>query len=104
MSNTSSTSSTCSPGIRSRIGRGAAGCTTFMGAYPAAGADARIAGDGSVGERDVVASRWTMTGTHRGDFQCVPPTGRQVTMAGIDQSRVVDGKVAEHWAQFDVIG
>jgi predicted ester cyclase len=51
-----------------------------------------------------VATRWTITGTHRGDFQGVPPTGRPVTMAGVDISRFVDGRIAEHWAQFDVLG
>jgi predicted ester cyclase len=29
--------------------------------------------------------------------QGVTATGRQVTMAGIDLSRVVDGKIAERW-------
>ena len=51
-----------------------------------------------------MASRWIMTGTHRGDFMGVPPTGRPITMKGIDFSRVVHGKIAEHWAQFDAIG
>ena len=82
----------------------AAGWAAFMGAFTTAFPDAQISVDGSIEERDMVASRWTITGTHRGDFQGVPPTGRQVTMAGIDISRVVDGKIAEHWAQFDVIG
>src|SRR5919199_748502 len=82
----------------------AGGWAAFMGALVAAFPDAQIAVDGAVGERDMVASRWTLTGTHRDHFQGVPPTGRQVTMAGIDFSRVVDGKIAEHWAQFDVMG
>jgi predicted ester cyclase len=34
----------------------------------------------------------------------VPATGRQITINGIDMSRVVDGKIAEHWAQFDIVG
>lgn len=51
-----------------------------------------------------ISSRWTITGTHKGEFQGVPPSGRQITMNGIDMSRVVEGKLAEHWAQFDVIG
>jgi predicted ester cyclase len=50
-----------------------------------------------------VASRWTITGTHRGTFQGVPATGRLITFSGIDFSRVVEGKVAEHWAQFDLL-
>ena len=82
----------------------AAGWEAFMGAFTAALPDAQISVEGSVAERDLVASRWTITGTHRGEFQGVPPTGRQVTMSGIDISRVVDGKVAEHWAQFDLLG
>jgi steroid delta-isomerase-like uncharacterized protein len=76
----------------------------FIGAFTAAFPDAQISIDGSVAERDTVANRWTLTATHRGDFQGVPPTGRQVTMAGIEYNRFVDGKVAEHWGQFDVLG
>ena len=71
----------------------------FTGAFP----DAQISVEASVAERDVVASRWTITGTHRGTFQGVPATGRLVTFSGIDFSRVVEGKVAEHWAQFDLL-
>ena len=82
----------------------AAGWAAFMGAFTTALPDAQIIVEGSLAERDLVASRWMITGTHRGAFQGVPPTGRQVTMAGIDISRVVDGKIAEHWAQFDVVG
>jgi len=82
----------------------AAGWATFVRAFTTAFPDAQISLNGSIGDRDMVASRWTITGTHRGEFQGVPATGRQVTMAGIDVSRVVDGKVDEHWAQFDVIG
>lgn len=82
----------------------AAGWAAFMGTFTTAFPDAQISVDGVVAERDLVASRWTITGTHRGDFQGVPPTGRQVAIAGIDFSRVVDGKIAEHWAQFDLIG
>jgi steroid delta-isomerase-like uncharacterized protein len=72
---------------------------TFTTAFP----DAKIRIEDAVSDGDTVASRWTITGTHRGDFQGVPPTGRPITMKGVDFSRVVDGRVAEHWAQFDVL-
>jgi steroid delta-isomerase-like uncharacterized protein len=81
-----------------------AGWGGFLEAFTTAFPDAQISVADSFGARDLVATRWTISGTHRGDFQGVPPTGRAVTMAGIDISRIVDGKVAEHWAQFDVIG
>jgi len=82
----------------------AQGWAGFMGLFATAFPDAQIGVESSISEGDVVASRWTMNGTHRGDFMGVPPTGRQITMKGIDFSRVVDGKIAEHWAQFDAMG
>ena len=66
--------------------------------------DAQITVEASVAERDIVATRWTITGTHRGIFQGVPATGRVVTIPGIEFSRVVDGKIVEHWAQLDLVG
>ena len=75
----------------------------FLSAFSTAFPDARIAVDASVAERDMVASRWMLTGTHRAEFQGVPPTGKAVTMAGIEFNRIADGKIAEHWAQFDLL-
>jgi steroid delta-isomerase-like uncharacterized protein len=79
------------------------GWAGFMAMFTSALPDARIAIDNAVEEGDLVSSRWTITGTHQGNFQGVPATGTRVTMAGVDMSRVVDDKVAEHWAQFDLI-
>jgi steroid delta-isomerase-like uncharacterized protein len=81
-----------------------AGWDAFMQIFVTAFPDAQITVGGSFGEGDMVASRWTITGTHGGDFQGVPATGRPVSVAGVDMSRFVDGKIAEHWAQFDVLG
>lgn len=80
-----------------------AGWMQYMSAFTAGLPDAQIFVDSSIGERDLVASRWTLTGTHRGTFQGVPATGRQITITGVDLSRVVNGKITEHWAQFDVL-
>ncbi|MCE5288781.1 MAG: ester cyclase [Nocardiaceae bacterium] len=81
-----------------------AGWAEFMGMFVAGFPDVQISIDSAVTERDTVASRWTMTGTHRGDFLGNAATGRQISITGIDFSRVVDGKIAEHWAQFDGLG
>ena len=40
-------------------------------------------------------------GTHRGDFQGLPPTNREVAFTSVELNRMVDGKVAEHWFEFD---
>lgn len=81
-----------------------AGWGAFMQSFTTAFPDAQIAVGSSISERNLVATRWTITGTHHGTFQGVPASGRQITMEGVDFSRVVDGKIAEHWAQFDMIG
>jgi steroid delta-isomerase-like uncharacterized protein len=75
----------------------------FMVEFTQAFPDAQISVEASMAERGLVASRWTIAGTHGGSFQGVPATGRLISFAGCDFSRVVDGKVAEHWAQFDLM-
>jgi steroid delta-isomerase-like uncharacterized protein len=50
-----------------------------------------------IGEGDVVVAYWTNTGTHQGDFMGIPPSGRTVTISGIDIHRLRDGRMAEHW-------
>jgi len=81
----------------------AQGWSAFLHSFVAAFPDAQVGIDGSVSGGDAVASRWTITGTHRGEFQGIPPTGRPIAMPGVDFSRVVNGKIAEHWAQFDIM-
>lgn len=50
-----------------------------------------------VSEGDKVVGRFLMRGTHRGEFMGVAPTGRSVTMGGIDVVRVAGGKISEFW-------
>ena len=50
-----------------------------------------------ISEGDKVVGRFTMRGTHTGEFMGVPPTGRRVTMSGIDIVRVAGGKISEFW-------
>lgn len=50
-----------------------------------------------ISEGDKVVGRFLMRGTHRGEFMGVAPTGRSVTMSGIDIVRVADGKISEFW-------
>jgi steroid delta-isomerase-like uncharacterized protein len=52
-------------------------------------------------EGDRVAERWTGRGTHRGEFQGIAPTGKQVVVPGGVFYRIADGKIAEFRGQFD---
>jgi steroid delta-isomerase-like uncharacterized protein len=73
----------------------------FMAAFTAGFPDARISIESCIEEGDTVVSRWTLTGTHQGAFQGIPPTGRAVKFTGIEFNRVADGKFVEHWSMFD---
>lgn len=50
-----------------------------------------------IGEGDTVVAYWTNTGTHQGEFMGIPPTGRTVTISGVDVHRLREGRMAEHW-------
>lgn len=57
-----------------------------------------------VAEDDLVAFTWEFAGVHRAPFAGIPPTGRAVTLAGINVERLADGRIVEHWSQFDLAG
>jgi predicted ester cyclase len=46
----------------------------------------------------------TFTATHLGEFQGLPPTGKQVRLSIMHIDRVEDGKIVEHWGQGDALG
>jgi predicted ester cyclase len=51
-----------------------------------------------------IAWRWTLTGTHYGPFLGAPPTGKRVTMTGMNIQRVANRVVVEHWTNADQLG
>lgn len=53
---------------------------------------------------DLVATRVTWRGTHLGEFQGIPPTGRAFEVMGMHFDRLADGKIVEHWGLFDAVG
>ncbi len=57
-----------------------------------------------VAEGDTVAGRVTMSGTHQGTFQGMPPTGRSFRQAQMHFVRFRDGKGVEHRAVRDDLG
>jgi steroid delta-isomerase-like uncharacterized protein len=51
---------------------------------------------------EMVATRKTFHGTHKGEFLGVPPTGKHMAFRVVDLLRVSDGKMREHWNVVDV--
>lgn len=60
--------------------------------------------DDEIAEGDKIAKRWTVTGTQKGEFMGIPPTGNHVTITGISFYRFADGKVVETWWSQDALG
>jgi len=50
-----------------------------------------------------VAVRWSATGTHRGTFLGVPPTGKRVHFCGIETLRIAESLIAERAGEWDGI-
>ena len=57
-----------------------------------------------VAEGDRVACRLTMRGTHLGEFNGFPPTGRRFEVAEFIHERWEDGRARELWALPDLTG
>ena len=55
-------------------------------------------------EGELVAFRSTMTGTHRGPFQGLLPTGKQISVAHMHFVRFVNGKMSDLWHVWDMAG
>lgn len=53
---------------------------------------------------DRVLTRFVWTGTHRGDFLGVPPTGRGVSVWGMVIDRLVDGRIEDTRILMDTLG
>jgi steroid delta-isomerase-like uncharacterized protein len=72
----------------------------FLTAFP----DAHVTIEEEFADGDYVIHRGYTTGTHQGEFQGIPPTGKQVKMKTIDIWRVANGKMVENWVQMDMLG
>ncbi len=65
----------------------------FRAAFP----DVIFVLEDGVAEGDLTAARWHWEGTHQGEFAGIAPTGRRLSVRGMDFYRVRDGRIAEHW-------
>ena len=56
-----------------------------------------------IAEEDKVWVRFTGTGTHKGEWRGLAPTGRKVTFRGVQIWRLVDGKVVSKDSILDLL-
>jgi steroid delta-isomerase-like uncharacterized protein len=83
---------------------GAEGVKRFFAMFRDAFPDVSVTVDELVAEGDRVAVATTLTGTHQGELMGFAPTGRPVSVTGIDVVRIADGRIAEHRGLTDIVG
>ena len=66
--------------------------------------DLHIALEEQIADGEKLANRFTMQGTHHGEFMGMPATGKPIMVTGIDVLRFAHGKIVEHWANADMLG
>ncbi len=74
--------------------------TLFSTAFPAS----RVELVCLAGEGDKVAVHFSFSGTHKGTFLNVPPTGKSFNVTGTGIFRLKDGKLVENRVVFDALG
>lgn len=83
---------------------GREGFKRLVHAWRAAFPDMRETPSLLLSDGDWVVARFTLEGTHRGDFYGIPATQRKVTAEGVDLLRFRDGLIAEWIYYEDALG
>lgn len=72
----------------------------YLEAFP----DLQATVEDQIAEGDLVVTRGTMRGTHLGALERIPPTGKKVTVSGVEIFRIQNGKIVEGWHWEDETG
>ncbi len=54
-----------------------------------------------LGDGNFVVTRWTTTGTQRGELMGIKPTNRRAVTHGCSVSQIKDGKPVHDWIYWD---
>lgn len=66
--------------------------------------DIHIAVHETLAEGEKITLRWTCTGRHTGNGLGIPATGRPIHVTGLSIMRVENGRLAEAWQNWDMLG
>ncbi len=72
--------------------------TSWRKAFP----DSHLTIEEQVAKDDKVATRWTFTGTHKGTFRGIAPTGKRVSFSAMYFYRFANAKVVEIHAMVNI--
>ena len=79
------------------------GAKQSLGMFFAAFPDLRTMAEDMVAEGDKVVAHVYASGTHKGEFQGMPATGKQIKIEGFEMLRIAGGKLVERWGVFDAL-
>ncbi|HSM63871.1 MAG TPA: ester cyclase [Gillisia sp.] len=85
-------------------GPGAQGYIDFFTMMRSAFPDFGVEVEHLVTDGNNVSFAYTATGTHKGEFMGVSPTGKQFSVRGMQISRFEDGKLVERWGATNELG
>ncbi len=71
--------------------------SAFVSAFP----DLTITYEHQIVENDMIAGRFRLTGTQKGEFGGIPASNNKISVTGHDFVRFIDGKMVEHWVEMD---
>jgi steroid delta-isomerase-like uncharacterized protein len=74
--------------------------TLYRNAFP----DLRLTVENLIAEGETVVARWSCHGTHKGELNGIPPTGKQFTISGVTIAHFENGKMVEGWVNWDAFG
>jgi steroid delta-isomerase-like uncharacterized protein len=84
--------------------KGPSQCKPFHTAFRTAFPDISVVIEDVIAEGDMVAARWSCTGTHQGDGLGFPATGRTMRVTGMAFLRVEGDRFVAGWNNFDELG
>ena len=72
----------------------------FTTAFP----DLHFAIEDIVSEKDKLVVSWMISGTHKGEYEGIPPTDKKISVDGITISYIANGKILDSYVSSDALG
>ncbi len=66
--------------------------------------DLRIVIEDMVSEKDKLVVSWVISGTHKGEYEGIPPTDKKIFVEGITINQIANGKILDSYVSSDALG
>jgi steroid delta-isomerase-like uncharacterized protein len=86
------------------FGKGPDGQKQIVTLYRKAFPDLLFTIDQIIDADDFVTTRYTSTGTHKGELRGIAPTNKAIKVEGVVINRISRGRIAESWVNWDALG